>query len=305
MEVLDEVLDDLDSRPGSATSLLRTVIGAVLRERGGWLPTAVFVELLRAVGISPERTRTALARVRAKGLLVAEPRERQPGYALAPAAEAMLARGDRRIHQPRSMDDGDAWCLVSFSVPESRRQARYRLRRELSWIGAGQVSQGLWILPAFLLDEAEDIVRRLGLAERATLFVTHEVRGGAPLRELAAGWWDLDAIRELHDGFLAARAGDLATWRADPSPPTAFRLWIEALDAWRPIPYLDPGLPPALLPRDWPGTRSAALYLALREATATAASAYVDDVAASAASGSAASPSPAASTGSGGGARKR
>ena len=287
MEALDEVLDDLDSRPGSATSLLRTVVGAVLRDHGGRLPTAVFVELLRTVGVSPERTRTALARVRAKGLLVAETRDRQPGCALAPAAEAMLARGDRRIHQPRSMDDGDAWCLVSVSVPESRRQARHQLRRQLSWIGAGHVSQGLWILPAFLLDEAEDIVRRLQLADRATLFVTHELRGmGATPRELAAQWWDLGAIRDLHDGFLAAHAGDLGEWRADPSPQTAFRLWIGALDAWRPIPYLDPGLPPALLPPDWPGARSAELYLAIREATAAAASAYADGVAASARSGS-------------------
>jgi phenylacetic acid degradation operon negative regulatory protein len=280
-----EVLDDLDSRPGSATSLLRTVIGAVLRDHGGWLPTAVFVELLRTAGVSPERTRTALARVRAKGLLASQPRERQPGYALTPAAEAMLARGDRRIHQPRSMDDGDAWCLVSFSVPENRRQERHQLRRQLSWIGAGHVSQGLWILPAFLLEEAEDIVRRSGLADRATLFVTHEVRGAVAPRELAAQWWDLGAIRELHEGFLAAHTADLAAWNADPSEATAFRLWIGALDSWRPIPYLDPGLPPALLPHDWPGARSAELYLALREATAAAASAYVDGIAGAAPSG--------------------
>ncbi|GAB2571879.1 PaaX family transcriptional regulator [Leucobacter ruminantium] len=249
---MTELLDDLDARPGSATSLLRTVTGAVMRERGGWLPTAVFVELLRALGVSPERTRTALSRVREKGLLVSEARERQPGYAIAPAAHDVLARGDRRIHQPRSMGDGDAWCLVSFNVPESRRQARHRLRKQLCWIGAGNVSQGLCILPAFLLDEAEDIVRRLELSDHVTLFVTHEVRGAAPLRELAARWWDLNAIRELHEGFLASRATDPAVWRAYPSEP------------------------PALLPHDWPGTRSIELYLGLREATAATASAYVD-----------------------------
>lgn len=289
-----EVLDDLDSRPGSATSLLRTVIGAVLRDHGGWLPTAVFVELLRAVGVSPERTRTALARVRAKGLLVSEPRERQPGYALAPAAVSMLARGDRRIHEPRSMDDGDAWCLVSFSVPENRRQARHQLRRQLSWIGAGHVSQGLWILPAFLLDEAADIVDRLGLMDRATLFVTHQVHGAAPLHELVAQWWDLGAIRELHEGFLASHAADLAAWNADPAEATAFRLWIGALDSWRPIPYLDPGLPPALLPQDWPGARSAERYLALRGATAAAARAYVDGIVGTAGSGTSAGSGPSA-----------
>ncbi|PRI12486.1 hypothetical protein B4915_01515 [Leucobacter massiliensis] len=268
------MLDDLDSRPGSATSLVRTIAGEVLREHGDWLPSTVLVELLRGVGVSPERGRTALARVRAKGLIVAERRGPRAGYALSPAASELLARGDRRIREPRAMRDGDPWCLVSFSVPESLRHQRHQLRRRLSWIGAGNVSQGLWILPAVLLAEAEGIVRRLGLADRVTLFVSHEVRGALSPRELAGQWWDLAAIRLLHERFLAAHATALDAWEAEPSDAHAFRLWIAALDAWRPIPYLDPGLPPAMLPPDWPGARSAECYLRLRRTLATPAAAH-------------------------------
>src|SRR5690606_21856175 len=43
------VLDDMDSRPGSTTSLLRTVIGLYLRDAGGWMPTTSLVELMQAM----------------------------------------------------------------------------------------------------------------------------------------------------------------------------------------------------------------------------------------------------------------
>jgi len=40
------VLDDADSRPGSATSLLRTIIGCYLRRLGGWIAAPALMELM-------------------------------------------------------------------------------------------------------------------------------------------------------------------------------------------------------------------------------------------------------------------
>src|SRR6185503_14817847 len=56
--------DDADSRPGSATSLLRTIIGCYLRRLGGWIAAAALLDLMTTVGISQARTRTAVLRVR-------------------------------------------------------------------------------------------------------------------------------------------------------------------------------------------------------------------------------------------------
>lgn len=47
------------------------------------------------------------------------------------------------------------------------------------------------------------------------------------------------------------------------SPEDAYRDYLLALDSWRQLPYADPGLPVELLPADWPGGRSAAVFTAL------------------------------------------
>lgn len=266
------MLDDFEARPGSTTSLLRTVLGGAVRELGGWVASGALVTLMGELGVPPDRSRTAVSRLKAKGVVAADPRQGVRGYVITPAAAEMFTRGDRRIFHPRQMADGDAWCLVSFSVPESEREVRHQLRRRLGWIGAGTVAGGLWICPAYLTDEVEQIVADLELTGRVTIFLAGSVRGIGDLRAAAARWWDLPALAALHEAFLTSHAAAIAAFHADPQPRTAFRTWITALDAWRPIPYLDPGLAPALLPRDWPGRRSIPLFLAFRdEVTAHAA----------------------------------
>jgi phenylacetic acid degradation operon negative regulatory protein len=274
---MTDALDDLESRPGSTTALLRTVIGSTMRDHGARLPTAALVALMEAVGVPAGRTRTALTRLKAKGLVVAADGTRAAAYALTPAAVTMLARGDRRIYHPRAMADGDPWCLISFSVPEQCRAVRHQLRRRLSDIGCGTVASGLWIAPGYLTEEVEGIVEELGLGGHVTVFVSDQIRQ-RDLPGAAARWWDLDALRARHEEFLAAHAAELTAYRADEGPRAAFRAWIRVLDAWRPIPYLDPGLPAALLPENWPGLRSIQLFRESRDTLAAAAAAFARGV---------------------------
>ena len=263
--------DDMESSPGSTTSLLRTIVGTSLRRLGGWIAVAHLVALAETVGLPEPRTRTALARIKAKGLLAAQNRGGVAGYALAPDAVPMLERGDRRIFGPRAMADDDRWCLVSYSVPEENRDVRHQLRRRLTWIGCGAVSPALWICPEYLTGEVEEILAELGLTGNATVFRA-EIRGRAEV----ARWWDLTAIRARHDTFLSAHTDAVAT--LGDAPEDAFRTWVHGLDSWRIIPYIDPGLPARLLPDDWPGHRSAALFLELRDRVLPRAHAYVAQV---------------------------
>ena len=271
------VLDDLESRPGSTTALLRTVIGSTMRDHGGRLSTAALVALMEAVGVPPGRTRTALTRLKAKGLIASTNGTGPAGYALTPAAATMLDEGDLRIYEPRAMADGDPWCLISFSVPEQHRAVRHQLRRRIGEIGCGTVASGLWIGPEYLTEEVEGIVAELGLADHVTVFVTDQIRE-PDLPAAAARWWDLTALRARHEDFLAAHDAELAAYRADEGPRAAFRAWIRVLDAWRPIPYLDPGLPTTLLPASWPGLRSIQLFRESRDSLAATAAGYARGV---------------------------
>ncbi|WP_166847964.1 PaaX family transcriptional regulator C-terminal domain-containing protein [Isoptericola sp. BMS4] len=274
------MLDDVDARPGSATSLVRTIVGAYVRALGGWIATADLVALLAQLGVAAPSARSAISRVRAKGLLDAETVGGRSGYRLAAAATPMLERGDRRIFGYRQQGEDDPWCLVSYTVPEDRRDARHQLRRQLTGIGCGRVAPGLWICPAHQADEVEDVLAALGLRAAATLFVAGPPRVEGSLADAVARWWDLDHVAALHRGFLAvhgdaAHAGDAHGGGTAPATAATFARWTRVLDAWRPVPYLDPGLPASLLPSGWPGRDGVRAFDTLRAALAVPAAAYV------------------------------
>lgn len=258
----EPVLDDIEARPGSTVSLLRTVIGLYLRDVGGWVATKHLVALLRDVGISEQATRNAVSRIKGKALLIPETRD-TPGYRLNPRAIPMLERGDRRIFRVRAMRAGDPWCLISFTVAERRRDVRHQLRRRLQWIGCGTVAPGLWIAPETLRDEILVITDTLDV--QATLFETGDPHLTGPGRgsfaDAVNSWWDLDALRAAHQQFLQATA----KLPRDPQTDTeAFAAYVRLVDEWRLIPYIDPGLPRELLPGDWPGDASAERFTTMR-----------------------------------------
>ncbi|NUU06057.1 PaaX family transcriptional regulator C-terminal domain-containing protein [Leifsonia sp. C5G2] len=272
--------DDLEASSGSAAALLRTVVGSVLRPIGGWMSAAGAVRLMDALGVPAATARSGLARLCSRGVLRREPRDGVAGYAIDPAAHAMLERGDARIFGERV--EAPTWCLLSLSFPEHGRGARDRLRRRLASLGCGAVADGLWIAPSALEDELASVVAGLGGAiQGAGAPAVALFSGALPHGDLAAGlarWYDLPAIRAAHDGFLARFGAAAETPPADDA--AAFALWIRVLDEWRIIPYRDPGLPSAALPADWPGAASSALFRRLRAALEDRAVAHAAAVAA-------------------------
>lgn len=271
-DAIGKPLDDIDARPGSTASLLRTLVGLYLRPLGGWISTADLVALAGDLGIAQAPARTGITRLKQKGLLQSE-RRAAPGYRLNPDAVPMLERGDRRIFAMHEMSDADDWCLVSFSIPETARSVRHQLRRRLQWIGAGLVSSALWICPGHLRGEVEQILDDLDARRWATLFRADAPSPPGSLVEAAASWWDLDALRAEHLTFQRS----LATLPAEP-----FAAYVHLIDRWRVLPYTDPGLPPAMLPEDWPGRRSVEEFTTRSRPLAGPALAHVRSVVAAA-----------------------
>ncbi len=271
------VLDDFDSRPGGSMSLLRTIVGSSLRELGGWMPTAGAVTMLDALDVRASTARSTLTRLAARGVLTREPRDGIAGYALRPEAVPMLERGDARIFQPTASADA-GWCLVSFSIPERHRDRRHQLRRRLDWIGCGTVSDALWIGPERVAGDVRDILADLQLTGEVTVFTGARPLADRSLADLAGRWWDLERVRMLHRRFIDHYASAAEGLHAGDVPSggdrAAFATWVGALDEWRVIPYLDPGLPEAALPAGWPGRLSRELFGVIRERYSDAALAF-------------------------------
>ncbi|MEW2047642.1 PaaX family transcriptional regulator C-terminal domain-containing protein [Streptomyces sp. NPDC005476] len=247
-------------------SLIVTLYGAYGRFAPGPVPVAELIRLLAAVGVDAPSARSSVSRLKRRGLLLpGRTAQGAAGYELSDEARQLLDDGDRRIYATAPPAD-EGWVLAVFSVPESERQKRHVLRSRLAGLGFGTAAPGVWIAPARLHDETRHTLERLRLDPYVDLF-RGEHLGFSPTGESVARWWDLAAIAKQHETFLDAHARVLHAWRQRPDTPpeAAYRDYLLALDSWRHLPYSDPGLPARLLPRDWPGTRSAAVFQGLHE----------------------------------------
>jgi len=250
--------------PGGRASrtVVVTFLGAVVRRMGGWLPIGGAIDLLAAVDLDGPTVRTAVFRLKKRGWLTPEVRGSVRGYALTPLAQQALARGDEVIwhaRQPAALQDG--WCIVNFSVPEVMRSRRQQLRAHLSGLGFGNVGTATWIAPARMLPAAEAAIAELDLVGHSAVFVGRHV-AGQDLGSLLHESWDLAGIDRRYREFVTGHA-DLARALASRSviePAEAFATYLRVVDAWRRLPYRDPGLPRALLPEDWSGPEAAALF---------------------------------------------
>lgn len=95
----------------------------------------------------------------------------------------------------------DPWLLASFSVPESERQNRHKIRAGLARLGFGTVAPGLCIAPARLQIEALNYMREHELSEYVEFFTSQPV-GPGDLRSKVAQWWDLAAVESEYRAFV-------------------------------------------------------------------------------------------------------
>jgi phenylacetic acid degradation operon negative regulatory protein len=225
-----------------------TFFGAFLRRLGGWIAVADLIALMAELGLDEQAVRSSVSRLKRRGVVASERRDGAAGYRLTPRGEAILRAGDARIFGRTRASGG--WLLVVFSVPEAQRALRHRLRAGLAGLGLGTVAPAVWIAPATLADEVRGLVLELGLGDRVDLFAAE------PLGADAGRWWDLDAIAAEYRRYLAS-------WEPQVAQPGGFAEYVRHLDAWRRIPFHDPGLPASAVPPDWPGEHAWAVFSAL------------------------------------------
>jgi phenylacetic acid degradation operon negative regulatory protein len=239
-------------------ALIVTVYGLYARSTGngrdGWLPVGGLVRLLAQLGVDEPAVRSAISRLKRRGILEPVRRGRDAGYALSDAGRDILREGDERIFTPPVARLKDGWLLAVFSVPESERAKRHTLRSRLAALGFGTAAPGVWIAPAHRYPATRALLDRLGLVSYVDLFRAEHLAFG-DLATAVTHWWDLEAVRKEYERFLAGPV-------LPPGP--VLPGWLRVVTEWRRLPYLDPGLPPELLPPDWPGTRAAQRFAIVR-----------------------------------------
>ncbi|MCI0687488.1 MAG: hypothetical protein L0Y54_09670 [Sporichthyaceae bacterium] len=266
--------------PGTPRAFIVSVYGAYVRRLGGWLSVSALVDLMAELEVDEPAVRSAISRLKRRGML--EPQRRGPaaGYSLSAGAEQVLRSGDERIFGRRDAKLADGWVLAVFSIPEAERAKRHMLRSRLSWLGFGTTAPGVWIAPAYVEAEARETIERLGLAEYVDLFNAHYLGFASPAGSVNH-WWDLAGLAAGYRDFIEATEpvrSAVAATRGVAADRAAFADHVRILTGWRRIRYLDPGLPIELLPAEWPGTKARELFFDLHDLLAEPALRHVDRV---------------------------
>jgi phenylacetic acid degradation operon negative regulatory protein len=268
------------ARSARPRHLIITVYGLYARsDGGGWLSVAALIRLLADLGVDEPSVRSAISRLKRRGILQSGRHEGSAGYQLSGEALAILREGDARIFRRRRATPADGWLLAVFSVPETERHRRHVLRSELTRLGFGMVAPGIWIVPAHPQDMTAETLRRLELDAYADLFHVDHLAFG-DLAGKIRRWWDLEELERHYRAFITAHEPTLRRRQGTaetgaPDGQRAFADYVRALTDWRQLPYLDPGLPEELLPPGWIGIRAAEVFFTLRGLLEDPARAYV------------------------------
>jgi len=240
--------------------LVVTVFG-LYRDLRGAIPIAVLIRMLGDLGVEPASVRASVSRLKKREILVSAALDGAAAYALAPHLGEVFDEGDRRIFM-RHSEASEEWLLATFTVPESQRNLRHRIRMVLRRWGFGAVAPGLWIAPAGV---AAAVGARLAREQLDCYveFFTARYRDAQGLKAKVARWWDLDSLDQQYSSFVQRHASQIAGPELPPAP--AFARYVPLVTEWRQLPYLDPGLPNELLPSNWPGGRAESLFMQLHQ----------------------------------------
>lgn len=224
------------TRGSQPRALIVTLYGLYAREAGGWLSVRALIKLLAEVDVDAQAVRSAISRLKRRGMLVADKADGLAGYALSEHARDLLLEGDRRIFRKPRAERADHWLMAVFSVPESEREKRHQLRSRLTRLGFGTVSSGVWIAPGHVEEEARNAVKNAGLDAYVDLFRA-EHAGFRALREQVARWWDLDDLERMYADFVTTYRPVCDTWRRrrKEDDAAAFADYLQLLTHWRQI----------------------------------------------------------------------
>lgn len=247
-------VNESDNKPlttARVRSLVFDLYGDFARFLDGRMRLLSIVRILECFDIAPAASRVTMARMRREGWFESEPNGRETVYALMPRAWRLLDEGrERLLFRPDDQWDG-RWKMVIYNVPETDRQARFRIRRSLAWLGFGPLASSTWISPHDLLDSAARVLADEPSAHFDLFSAQGRERANA--REIAARCWNLEELNKQYQRLHKTVERQHARFERGLSDEEALVERIRLIHDFRKLPFRDPGLPAELLPGHWSG----------------------------------------------------
>lgn len=246
-----------------ANSVLITLYGDVMAQRGQAVWLGSLIQLADLLGLSARLVRTSAFRLSADDWLACTRLGRRSFYALTAAGLQRVQHAERRIYDFKLPAWDGRWTLVmvAASLPAS---ARLHLKRELRWEGFGELSPNVFAHPHASDPSLKEIIRTAGAVDHIMVLSAESIADYSPkpLQTVMHATFKLDQVEAAFKQFVA-RFEPVFKQVAALSPAEAFFVRTLLIHEYRKVLLRDPNLPQALLPADWPGLGARQLCEAL------------------------------------------
>ena len=245
-------------RPLRSGSLIVTLFGDSIMPRGGAIALGSLIKLAAPFGLNERLVRTATARLANDGWLEGRRAGKLSEYHLSKNGRARFAEATKRIYGEPDREWSGKWALIV--VPPMRAVERNEIRKELRWLGFGEISANVYAHPEFDSKAFGAQRSSAGLLSRVVAFDASLGEGDAPQRLVDLGW-DLEDLGERYQRFVnrfATVQAELKRHR-NIDPQGGFLVRTLLIHEYRRLHLRDPLLPAQLLRANWPGARAAVL----------------------------------------------
>jgi phenylacetic acid degradation operon negative regulatory protein len=222
-------------------SLVVTIFGDAVVPRGGRVALAVLQEIVGRLGIEAGALRTAMSRLASDGWVERERQGRNSFFSLGRQGRHAFDLATRRIYAGAPPAWGGDWTVAILPPGAGEIDVA-----EMQALGFVRIAPGVHLRPE--ADGAPDASAAL-----SGMLVVHGASTDHP--ETLHALWPSEETAAAYRAFIAAFLPLRATLGdgARPLPLDAVAARTLLVHEWRRIVLRDPGLPVALLPRDWPG----------------------------------------------------
>ncbi|MFC2020680.1 PaaX family transcriptional regulator C-terminal domain-containing protein [Chloroflexota bacterium] len=264
-------------------SAMLTLYGDYVRHRGGEIGIGSLIKLLVNFGLSEQAIRSAVSRMCRMGLLKVRRSGLKSYYSLTEDGFSLLDRGAQRIFERKRNSWNGLWSTVVYFIPEEKRQARDKLRQELSWISYGPLSTATWISPHDFTKEVEEIAEKLQIKDYIQIFQAKH-QGSSDAQSIICRGWDLKRIHKKYASFIAEYRPRLEDHQRrlkageSVEPSECFVERFKLIDEYRRFPFFDPDLPEELLPANWLRSEAGNLFHEYHDLLTKKANEYFDSV---------------------------
>ncbi len=196
--------------------------------------------------------RTSVARLAQDGWLANRRDGRLSEYRLTESGRQRFADATRRIYASNPHTWSGTWTLVLLPAVSATR--RGELRRQLQWLGFGQLEPGVLAHATLSAAETRQACARMPNGDGVTVLAASS-QDAVTDRRVATTGWELGALAARYRRFIAAFEPLKTALDRAPTldPESAFVVRTLLLHEFRKVHLRDPLLPEPLLPADWAG----------------------------------------------------